>query len=214
MPERKIYKLSDGTEAKSIDAAARERLHGASLTWVVHPSLGPIAIGDDKLSPVTPPLPAEPANGTVLSDGFNAVIRCDDANDPDEGAWFMTGDKQTWCWDEVAPTITPDYRRYVPDPAAYSPGHSSWTDGDGDDIEIQQSAGFPDIPAYIVGSVNGVRLTAGQCEEFAAALWRLARRARESAALRAVRDATGSDLGGVSPVAAADTNHKGEINNG
>lgn len=112
------YRLPDGTEVPpAIVTGPKPDFH----VWIEHPTLGSISVDSALVSEVKPPLPPEPPNGTVLSNGIDAFIRCDDENNPGEGAWYCTGDKQIWTWAEVAPTIDPGYRSYVPDPAADAP---------------------------------------------------------------------------------------------
>lgn len=124
------YRLPDGAEVRAADSNLAKAPTLANHTWVIHPTLGAISCYTGILAPVHPQQPPEPPDGTLFSNGADAVLRVDDPDNDTEGAWFFTGHKQLWRWDEVAREVTkPGWRRYIPDPADDAPS-LPWTLGD------------------------------------------------------------------------------------
>lgn len=71
--------------------------------------------------PATEQMPPEPPNGTVYSNGADAIVRVDSDIDED-GRWYTTDQPDYQRWEDIAETVTgPGWRRYVPDPAAHAP---------------------------------------------------------------------------------------------
>jgi hypothetical protein len=123
---------------------------------------------------VKPPLPEEPPNGTVISNGVDAWIRCDDENGGDSN-WYLTGNKQAWTWEEMQPGVLGlEWKHYVPDPVVSAP-----------ELPFREACGEiqANTPGY--GMHNPVRIaiacdfyTADDAEQIGLAILRAAHEAR------------------------------------
>lgn len=123
MTEVKIYKLPDGAEVREADGNLLSTPTLANHSWVIHPTLGAISCYTGLLSPVAPPLPAEPpASSVVLDKDGDAWQRKDSDGRRWAAAVFTQGvgelSRCDWAGlnDLYGPLV-----RLVPDPAADAP---------------------------------------------------------------------------------------------
>lgn len=124
---------------------------------------------------VSPLVPPEPPNGTVMSDGTSVVIRCDDADDP-EGRWWGDGWTEFERWHAIGSNLaTQGWQRYVPDPAATAPA-LPWRLGS---CERNAWVYMPKPEGEIYLDIGAADYTPGEVEQIATALLTAARRCRE-----------------------------------
>jgi hypothetical protein len=134
-------------------------------------------ISEHLLTAVRPPLPEEPPNGTVISNGADAWIRCDDENGG--GAlWYLTGNKQAWTWKEMRPDIAgAEWKRYVPDPVA-SAAELPWEYFDEDRIRFGVQLHHDEPLVSFDSTCPRYYMPLADAEQMALAILRAAREAK------------------------------------
>jgi len=138
---------TDGTQVEMLIDVRVPSIPGGPWVWVAHPANGRMLVHADSLTRVPGPLPQEPPDGTVYSNGADAVVRCDDEEDP-EGRWYMTGREGFVRWAGVAALLVQDkgWRRYEPVELPSLPWEC--VDGDGDRLRVRN------VPAGVEVSVT------------------------------------------------------------
>ena len=198
----KIYTLPDGVEVTQASTGMSAALGDGA--WVNHPAYGLINVDQHLLVEVTPPLPAEPPNGTVLryrkpnpswSEGKTdrpreivTIAWRDDYLGNGDKRWRVSHHAdELYAWAEMQPDPGETVVELVPDPAVDSPD-LPWfcLDDDDDRLRVLVSPETGAIEVSVTPSATGrmciVNPDPDQAETAGWALIEAARRAR--AALR------------------------------
>jgi hypothetical protein len=130
----KIYMLPDGAEVREADGNLLSTPTLANHSWVIHPTLGAISCYTGLLSPVTPPLPAEPPPNSIVMVTSQAYgdaymgYRNVWFHHPSFGGWVCFGDREHHVtpWAHVCASGE-QWAVLVPDPAVESPD-LPWSD--------------------------------------------------------------------------------------